>query len=397
MNEIVSVIIPIYNIKNYIRRCIESVIQQTYTNIEIIIVDDGSIDDSGEICKQFVTMDSRIIYIYQGNQGSVGARKTGLLYAKGNYIVFVDGDDYVEKVYVERLYECMVKNDVDFVHSNYMVNGKNQKFTKHMHLYKERELHLDFRINLLRNYVFEWETEKEIIECNLYGCIYKKKVIYDCYMTLPDSQQYGEDLLCLCNLIMRCRSMMLIPNAYYHYVLREGSLDHSGDFMKALSDKISLYEELKKILTEYQIISALIDKCQMFFVQKIIGDFRLISSAEIQLKKNYVCEFTDLLLDKKIILYGAGVVGESLYKQLTNYKNIEIISWMDFNFRNIHSSYREIDNPDLISTLSFDYVVIAVERKSVADEIIDYISQMNVDKKLLLCQPYSKGVSLSIL
>ena len=133
MNEIVSVIIPIYNIKNYIRRCIESVIQQTYTNIEIIIVDDGSIDDSGEICKQFVTMDSRIIYIYQGNQGSVGARKTGLLYAKGNYIVFVDGDDYVEKVYVERLYECMVKNDVDFVHSNYMVNGKNQKFTKNMH------------------------------------------------------------------------------------------------------------------------------------------------------------------------------------------------------------------------------------------------------------------------
>ena len=84
-------------------------------------------------------------------------------------------------------------------------------------------------------------------------------------------------------------------------------------------------------------------------------------------------------------------------KRTLSGKNIEIISWMDCNFRNIHSSYRDIDNPDLISILNFDYVVIAVERKSVADEIIDYLSQMNVDRKLLLWQPYSKGVSLSIL
>ena len=151
--------------------------------------------------------------------------------AKGKYIVFADGDDYAEKDYVEKLYELMIKNDVDFVHSNYMINGINQTFTKQTHLYKEDDLNEEFRTELLRDHVFEWDTEKDTIEFNLYGCIYKKNVICDCYMELPDYQQYGEDLLCLCNLIMKCQSMMFVSDAYYHYVIREKSLTHPKDLI----------------------------------------------------------------------------------------------------------------------------------------------------------------------
>ena len=304
MNELVSVIVPVFNVRDYVGKCIESILRQNYTNIEIIIVDDGSTDGSEKICKQFADKDSRIIYLYQANQGLVGARKTGLIHAKGKYIVFVDGDDYVESDYVEKLYGLMIENDVDIVHSNYMVNGENQKHTKQVHLYQEKDLDLEFRAALLRNHVFEWEAEKEIFECNIYGCIYKKNVIYECYMDLPDSQQYGEDLLCLCNLIMKCQSMMFIPDAFYHYVKREGSLCHPGDFMVALSNEVSLYEEVERTLRKYKIVSALSDKCRMFFIRRIFEYSKLIG---IIIKLENTCAH------HKIYLYGAGMYGRTLF------------------------------------------------------------------------------------
>ncbi len=397
MSDLVSILIPVYNIKDYIGKCVESIIQQNYTNIEIIVVDDGSTDGSGEICRQFASQDSRIIYVYQENKGSVGARKTGLVHAKGKYIVFVDGDDYAERDYVEKLYELINENDVDFVHSNYMINGRNQKFIKQVHLYKEGDLNPDLRIELLRDYVFGWDAEKEIMDCNLYGCIYKTDVIYDCFMELPDSQQYGEDLICLCHLIMKCRSMMLIPDAYYHYVIREKSLNHPRKFLTALSDKVSLYEEIERTLRKYKIYSVLSDKCEIFFARRIFGDFSLLSSKEFQVKEKYVCEFIDLLLDRRIVLYGAGIVGQNIYEQLTNYESIEIVGWMDRNYRNIHSPYMDISDPALISALEFDCVIVAVQKGNLAREIIDYLSQMGIDRKLILWQPYSKSMSLSML
>ncbi len=397
MKELISVIIPIFNIEDYIGKCIESVVSQTYTNMEIILVDDGSTDNSGEICKQYAYRDSRIKCVYQENEGSVGARKTGLTNATGKYIVFVDGDDYVEKDYVKKLYELMIDNDVDMVHSNYIVDCKEQRYIKNVHLFKEKDLDFEFRKALLRDYVFEWNSEKEIIECNLYGCIYKKNVIYDCYMELPNYQQYGEDLLCLCNLIMRCQSIMLIPDAYYHYVMREGSLDHTENFMKALLNKASLYKEVEKILERYEIFSELFDKCQTFFVYKVFRDFSLFPLENVQVKPQFVCSFIDLLLNKKIVLYGAGMVGQSIYEQLTNYESIEIVGWFDRNYRKVQLPYKRIENPALVNLMKFDYIIVAVKEKSIAEEIIDYLSDMNIDRKLILWEPYLCSESISLL
>ena len=397
MSELISIIIPVFNVRDYIGKCIESIIQQSYNNIEIIVINDGSTDGSGETCRQFADKDSRIVYVYQENQGSVGARKTGLLLAKGKYIVFADGDDYAEKDYVEKLYELIIKNDVDFVHSNYMINGINQTFTKQTHLYKEDDLNEEFRTELLRDHVFEWDTEKDTIEFNLYGCIYKKNVICDCYMELPDYQQYGEDLLCLCNLIMKCQSMMFVSDAYYHYVIREKSLTHPKDLVLALSNTFSLYREVMNNLKGYEVDSTLLDKCQMFFVNHIFGDFKLFPSEGIQINEKYVCEFTDLLREKKIVLYGAGIVGQNVYEQLTNYDSIEIVGWVDNNYKNIHSPYRCVSDPALIDSQVFDYVVISIKNESTAKEIIDYLLQMNIDRKRILWRPYLMGITLSII
>lgn len=110
----ISVIVPVYNVEKYLPTCIESILNQTYKDLEIILVDDGSTDKSGEICDEYAKQDNRCIVIHQSNKGLSGARDTGLDHATGNYISFVDGDDYIHQQMFEILYEALQKGNYDF-------------------------------------------------------------------------------------------------------------------------------------------------------------------------------------------------------------------------------------------------------------------------------------------
>ena len=107
MNDKISIIIPIYNTEKYLERCIDSVIQQTYRNIEVILVNDGSTDKSSRICNEYVHRDRRIILIEQKNQGAAAARNTGLKHATGDYIGWVDSDDYIEEDMFKSMLDCI--------------------------------------------------------------------------------------------------------------------------------------------------------------------------------------------------------------------------------------------------------------------------------------------------
>lgn len=120
MSELISVIIPIYNVSAYLERCIESVVRQTYRHLQIILVDDGSTDRSGEICDEWEKRDGRIEVYHTLNRGLVRARKFGLDKSRGGYVCFVDGDDYIDTNMYEELSEQIVKHDADFVHSGYI-------------------------------------------------------------------------------------------------------------------------------------------------------------------------------------------------------------------------------------------------------------------------------------
>ena len=113
-----SVVVPIYNAEKYIRRCIESIIHQTYENWELILVDDGSTDGSGAICKEYADKDSRIVLLQQENLGQVVARKNGLAKASGEFTALVDADDWVDEDYIERLVEIQSNADVDYISSD---------------------------------------------------------------------------------------------------------------------------------------------------------------------------------------------------------------------------------------------------------------------------------------
>lgn len=118
--ELVSVIVPAYNVEKYLEKCINSIINQTYSNLEIILIDDGSPDKCGIICDEYAKKDKRIKVIHQKNAGLSAARNTGIENANGKYISFVDSDDYLSNDYIETLYNLLVKTDSDVSAVNYL-------------------------------------------------------------------------------------------------------------------------------------------------------------------------------------------------------------------------------------------------------------------------------------
>ena len=111
--ELISVIVPVYNDEQYLPRCLDSLIAQSYNNIEIIVIDDGSQDKSGNICDDYANKDNRINVIHQDYLGVSGARNTGLKNVTGKYIAFLDGDDEADTEYIGKLYETLLNNDLD--------------------------------------------------------------------------------------------------------------------------------------------------------------------------------------------------------------------------------------------------------------------------------------------
>ena len=112
---LVTVIIPIYNVEDYLDKCLESVVSQTYSNLEIVLINDGSTDGSNDIIKRWRKKDQRIVAIYQKNQGLSAARNTGLNIAKGDWIAFVDSDDFVSENYIQEMIQAAVDNTADLV------------------------------------------------------------------------------------------------------------------------------------------------------------------------------------------------------------------------------------------------------------------------------------------
>ena len=125
----ISIIIPVYNTAQYLDQCLESVLVQSYTDWECIVVDDGSTDNSGEICDKWGKRDSRFVILHQKNQGVSAARNKGLERCKGEYICFIDSDDWVEPTYLSHLYDGMKNNEgVDMVVSGFIFEGDKSEF-----------------------------------------------------------------------------------------------------------------------------------------------------------------------------------------------------------------------------------------------------------------------------
>lgn len=295
----VSVIIPVYNTDKYLKRCIESVLGQTYKNIEIILVDDGSTDTSGEICDQYSLADSRVHVIHQKNQGVSIARIHGYKKSVGQFITFVDSDDAID----ERMIEVMVKTQQDTLAEMIVcqfrrINSDNKEDTPIVRpmpgLYNRKDI-----IALLStNALYDEKYRRAGMPFELCGKLYRRDILE---MALEEGIGiwYEEDMLITMKILYQLNSMAVLSNPFYVYYEREGQATKSykADIVK------NFLQTLEKL---QEIDHAGYMKGQLPF-RTIVESSRILSICEKQSegREKFDCVFQELttnLLFNKMLL-----------------------------------------------------------------------------------------------
>lgn len=225
MDTLISIIVPVYNVQDYLEKCILSIINQTYKKLDIILVDDGSTDDSGIICDEYCKNDSRIRVIHQNNCGLSSARNAGIEIAYGDYIGFVDSDDYIDATMFEKLYFAAKKNNAQISICNYfLINTENIK-TK----YKNTIIHKEKVFN--NTVAIEQMCRGNLFQFHAWNKLYKKELFIGTRFPLG---KLFEDIFTTHKVMYKAEKVVVIPESLYFYVQRNGSILNSKFNIKKL-------------------------------------------------------------------------------------------------------------------------------------------------------------------
>ena len=238
-NPVISIIVPIYNVEKYLSRCLESLIMQSFTDIEIICIIDGSLDRSKEICENYKKKDNRIIIITQSNMGVSAARNTGLENATGIYIQFCDPDDYYTPDMCKKMYDTITASDVDIVSTGTNIIYDQVDIIRGDHEY--------FRVKGSGKNIINNEVIKNI-DVSLWNKIFKKSIIDAYYIRFPKGLVY-EDAAFIYKYLFTTRSMFYLSEYLYNYVRHENSI-MSNTYKKSNNsiDHVKILEDIKLFL-----------------------------------------------------------------------------------------------------------------------------------------------------
>ncbi len=245
--ELVSIIVPVYNVENYLERCLNSIVAQTYKNMEIILVNDGSKDNSKEICKKFQKSDNRIKYIEQENQGLSAARNNGLNASKGKYVIFIDSDDFVNINFVKELYMALINTNSDIAICNY-----KKVFDSTVDMYKKDNGLIQSFTG--KNKFYNLYNDKSTITTVAWNKIYKREIFKN---TKYPVGKVHEDEFVIYDVLNNAKKITYTSCEYYYYFQRENSITAKYnkkrlDILEAFDNRLKVFSNTnEKMLYSY--------------------------------------------------------------------------------------------------------------------------------------------------
>lgn len=357
----ISVIVPIYNAERYIEDCVSSIINQTYPSIEVILIDDGSTDESLNICKRFACLDNRVCVFHKENEGLVETRKFGINMANGDYIMFVDADDYIDLTQVEALVAKIDLRPSDMLLFNLTEEYEDRKIIKKNHFAEG---------------IYDYSTIKEIIVPKMISydeffdfgvlpnavCKLINRKFYLDNMPIVDSNiTLGEDAAITYQLLIKAKTIEIVDIASYHYNKRYETMMWS----KIAPQSIDCLIEILKTAFEKEGVSDI--------TKKQLKDFKTFL---FMLKEPYrIPEVDDLFKNEnmKVALYGAGGFGQAVK---TVYSD-RISIWSDKQYVKYQQLGYDVNSPGELVEKSnqFDVVFIAITNikicKAVEGELLN--------------------------
>ena len=284
-NLLISIIIPVYNVEKYLERCLDSVINQTYKNLEIIVIDDGSTDNSGKICDKYAEKDNRIIVIHKENGGICSARNSGLNIAKGLYILFIDSDDYIDSDYIELLSEYADENTIvccgyrKVQNEKTIINSiKNLKICSKLEFLNLLQYFEMQKINPIGNYMWNKLFPIRIFENIRF---FEGHVFEDIYISIK--------------LFNKIEKFIIIPNNGYNYMMRNNSIVHSFNKSYYNDLLISRIEQEKDLYFDKN----LLEKACVLTINAVLMLFLYYSLGMYEMKKEEIVQLKEIIRTRK--------------------------------------------------------------------------------------------------
>lgn len=379
-----SIIVPVYNVELYLKQSIESILNQSYTNLEIILVDDGSTDSSGIICDEYAKIDKRIIVVHKKNGGAVSARKQGIDIATGEYVIQVDADDWIDVDRFQTLVRDGLFDKPDIVcNGGYYLEYLNHRRFKDIPdeligLFETKEIWNNQEKFLVQTGYYE----RRNLQLMLWCCCYKREIYQINQLMLDDDIARGQDLIVSLACILAAKNIRCISNPTYHYRQnREGAISSRRTNYPKGSARL-YYKNMIKYLDYYAIDNELwrngfarcIYKVLMLTNYKNLYDYY----------SDFLFPFSQITNYKKIIVYGAGNFGVEVVNAIIADNRFEIVAWVDKNKKSNLRGMREIDDINKINKMQYDYVIVAVMNLDTAQEIKQDLKEIVDNSKIIL-------------
>lgn len=360
-----SVIVPVYNVEPYIRRCLDSLIHQTYKNLEIILVDDGSADRSGLICDEYALMDQRVQVIHKANGGLVSARQEGIKRATGEYTTNVDSDDWIEANAYEFTIKCL-----ETYHPDMMALGYKKEYTGFTEEYRQTlEDGLYIREQFWKAFNSCVETTEffcQPIDMSLCNKVIRTELLKKHQLNCSRAIGKNEDDAVVFPCLLGADSVYVNSHCYYHYCIRRNSLlweSRKEDyelFLQLSKDLFSAYADNKKKdgISKKFLVYKLYYHLILDIPEKLIIDQKCVIFPKIRAKSN-------------IIVYGKGVFASRLVNQFHKLKFCNIVANVDKT---------DIEQIKEIKEEKYDYIIIAILNCTIVNKAMDLIIAAGVPK-----------------
>jgi len=367
--NMVSIIVPIFNGEKYINRCIESILKQTFRDIEIIIIDDGSSDDSAKIVDELSREDCRIVVIHKKHEGLLAARLHGVKEARGKIIGFVDCDDFVEPEMFETMYKKYSEYECDLVSMGIIrdhVDGSKENVYDH---YPEN-LYDDLENDIYPTMLYDFSYNDFGIYCTLVNKLFRRELIRDVLETIDKNIKYGEDAAVFYRYCLRCRNIYIMHKAFYHYCIRNDSMCFQKDCFD-IENNMRLFESLKFDFERSNVKHSLMRQLKRYIIDVEMNRIEQYYDINPAVLNRWEYVISEEVIDKKFILYGAGGCGQAFFHWLRrNGKDRNLIAWVDKNYQ---SRIKQCDY-DLIPIgngllLEYSYIIIAIKDKDASKQI----------------------------
>lgn len=379
-----SVIVPVYQAADTLKRCVQSILIQAVDGMEIILVDDGSTDGSGELCDELSRKYENIVVKHIKNSGPYQARRQGVLNAKGDVITFVDADDWIEKNAYRELLEVYKKNEPDILLFAYRY-GQDGESVFHEHedgLYSKRKIEKQ----ILPSMMCDIKLGRRRIDPSLCCKMIKKELFLKVTTDVEERIIWGEDAVVTYPMICAADSIFIFNEAFYHYCISGGSCTRNYPV-----ERIKELQDFRRILERQLALST--DKNFCWQIDCYMRNFLdMLSEGWLgcrRVSQRFTFPLVKIKPGSKVKLYGAGDVGRAFYQLIVQTECVKLTGWFDKNADIIEEFCGEgINGLDELSLDDDEYLLIAVSSQRISDDIRnDLINRGIPNEKIIWEKP----------